>query len=573
MAIFSDFIIGLGLEAFIDKGVEVRNRSQLQARLTNYLERQEVYNETCSNEEEVDFEALFNYVRVELIEDVKMRLFGNRIQRRNAYNMIIQKAKAYAQANSRLGSERVTKLINEAINILRDFYRKKSNKDILLFASEFDESIEELSEVTQQTGKDLIRTVTSSAESIHRKIDSANLLSIDRSIQSLRNGDISDVEKSISTYLKSIGPSHELYPYYGYGLSECNGELHLRSIPLSNDAIDKYPPKIRCFGTIEIKGQPVTELSPSIIRYTYNHQLPISLNVFKAQKFLGDVPDPDQTEAKHFEGKSITIPPKPFPKAFPCSINLDGNTGFDYVLLRTQEILDDGTVIISNSEQENFPYRISISIHFDEQKSDFNIILDQYSSSDLLRLVIFMKKALLGSRIIVKDISSGINLIQATIYRIDNISMLDVIDKQILFCEKVISIEKYFCKSLVPPVKISSEDIEIVNYISSLINNKEYCRSWEKLEITFKIDEENRRMIHDLGDTFYGFSYVLALKLNLFGEILEMSIKRMFKKLKFFELDRLKKKMELSYNGEIMRAVCIPDEIEKVGTYTDIIEH
>ncbi len=42
-----------------------------------------------------------------------------------------------------------------------------------------------------------------------------------------------------------------------------------------------------------------------------------------------------------------------FHRLFPCSIKVGGKTYFEYVLLRTKEILDDGTYIVTNDEQRN----------------------------------------------------------------------------------------------------------------------------------------------------------------------------------------------------------------------------
>ena len=77
--------------------------------------------------------------------------------------------------------------------------------------------------------------------------------------------------------------------------------------------------------------------------HAYRHQLKLVMSIDEAVKLLGNRPDPIQTEAKQYIGKEIIAIPPEFPEAFPCSIKVGEKTYFDYILLRTEEILDDGT--------------------------------------------------------------------------------------------------------------------------------------------------------------------------------------------------------------------------------------
>ena len=67
------------------------------------------------------------------------------------------------------------------------------------------------------------------------------------------------------------------------------------------------------------------------------------MSISEAIKLLGDQLDPIQKEAQELVGKKIVMVPPAFPPAFPCAVKVKDKTYFDYVLLRTQEILDDGT--------------------------------------------------------------------------------------------------------------------------------------------------------------------------------------------------------------------------------------
>ena len=45
------------------------------------------------------------------------------------------------------------------------------------------------------------------------------------------------------------------------------------------------------------------------------------------------------------------MPPDPFPEAMAYSIIIDDVTYYEYILLRTKERFEDGTVIFTNEEQ------------------------------------------------------------------------------------------------------------------------------------------------------------------------------------------------------------------------------
>ena len=123
-------------------------------------------------------------------------------------------------------------------------------------------------------------------------------------------------------------------PDYRYVSELKEGELRLISQPVSLEAIKKYPPKMECIGKIKLGTQYLNEFNLDIISYANRHQLPVTISILEAKKFLGSINDPIQCEAEELIGTNVVIPPKPFPDAFPYSILLDGNLEFEYILLR-----------------------------------------------------------------------------------------------------------------------------------------------------------------------------------------------------------------------------------------------
>ena len=105
-----DTVLGLiadiGLDAAKGRYKITRDELQARAKLTDYLARQQKYNFNCSLEEEIDFEGLAEYIRSNLMDDVKNRLFGTRKERGIARQAIADKAAYYAQAKTGLSKER-----------------------------------------------------------------------------------------------------------------------------------------------------------------------------------------------------------------------------------------------------------------------------------------------------------------------------------------------------------------------------------------------------------------------------------------------------------------------------------
>ena len=121
-----DYVVGIGLDAVKERLKNEHEVRQLKDRLGKFVERQQKLNFNCTREEELDFGGLADYIRSDLIEDVKARFFGSKEERAAAHRNIISKSIAYAQSNTKLSRERAIEMVERAINILREFYKSRS---------------------------------------------------------------------------------------------------------------------------------------------------------------------------------------------------------------------------------------------------------------------------------------------------------------------------------------------------------------------------------------------------------------------------------------------------------------
>ena len=77
MSVIIDFIAGIGLEMVKDKIINQSSSREIQERIRNYLKKQSSLNFYALLEEEIDFEGLSDYIRGNMIEDIKLRCFPN----------------------------------------------------------------------------------------------------------------------------------------------------------------------------------------------------------------------------------------------------------------------------------------------------------------------------------------------------------------------------------------------------------------------------------------------------------------------------------------------------------------
>lgn len=348
--IFSDPLADLMIAMIKDKALQLKEKKKLCDKIQQFIEQKEKYNNICSLAEEIDFQGFVEFISETHIDELRSCILGTQEERQSARKSIINGAISYSQAKTPQARYRVQKLASSIIEIVKSFYKKKANKELLLVAveivDEIDEKIQESNiEQTQiivneiQRGKQEIIDIISSTKD-------CRMLPIS-SLRDLSEDNLSQIEDSFDTYLETLSKRHKLYPFYKYTLdSNLGNGLKLKSIPLSKEAFDKYPPNIKFKGTARFGDGDVVTSRPNldIFDYANRHQLQIKINVQDAKKYLGDFEDPVQDEARLLEGNEIVILPKPFPKAFPCSISLDKVVVFDYVLLRTKEIMDDGNI-------------------------------------------------------------------------------------------------------------------------------------------------------------------------------------------------------------------------------------
>ncbi|WP_022757489.1 hypothetical protein [Butyrivibrio fibrisolvens] len=123
-----DYLTDIGVEIVKEKiNGEIEER-QVRKRISSFVESEYVKNISVTKAEELDAQGLFKYLQSSFIEEVKVRLTESNAKRRGEmHDLIMHKAADYAKANTRLSEQRAKRITSDAMNILREYYKKKVN--------------------------------------------------------------------------------------------------------------------------------------------------------------------------------------------------------------------------------------------------------------------------------------------------------------------------------------------------------------------------------------------------------------------------------------------------------------
>ena len=542
----AEYVAGLGFDAAKERVQGKLDEKKLQAELTSYIERQRKYNEMCSLSEEIDFQGLVKYIQSNLLEQTGVRIFNpNRKKRGQARQEIIDIAVAHSKANTSKAKRRVATCTSICLDIIHGFYVEHhlSVKDYLLADMIADAVKEEVHEAESFT----VAAVEDARNQILAKIDnSGSLFSVDKAVALAEAGNVDAIGSSIKKMLDHISLEHPYYPHFGYDYK--NGMI--LSKPLTVEAKKTYPPKFVLTGAVRFGDQYYNDTDGDPLDYSYRHQMPITMEVEKATKLLGEKPDPRQDEVAGLAGNTIIATPPEFPPAFPCAIMVSDKTFFDYVLLRTQEILDDGTYVIGNEEQGgNFYFEIRINPKM-PSKPDFKISMDHANSHELLNYVQFMSTLAKKKDLHIYVLAVGEDIIAGYITDMNYRTGFDSVDEEIDFLERVCVIEDYFHIRLNPNGEISNREYETVLHISDLIRNDEVKGTWSEATFTGIMSQHFREELVSMDKELYMFSYVGISHVDLFGAEFEFRFMRTFNCAHMVDFEKVKRKAQVLDDGD-----------------------
>ena len=555
IGIIADIGIDAAKEHFKNKLLDAKAKEKL----SEYLTRQEKYNFNCSLEEEIDFEGLAEYIHNDLMGDVKIRLFGEKRERGIARETIADNATYYAQAKTKLSRERARHLAVTAVDILRGFFRSKIDYSALFVAAEIEDTI--IAEMSDQHKKQNLKI-----DALAKNIQDNSLLSIDKNVSLANSGKLDDVEKNAAAFFAGLSTTHILTPYYGFTMDGVSG---FKSIPLRPDAVELYPPHFEVTATaFKMGGILLPNMDASTFTHAYRTQSPIEFDVTAARKYLGNIPDPVQHEADKLAGTHVVLNPPAFPPAFPCSVLIDGETAVEYLLLRTKRIEEDGTVIITNDEQQNFSFMVTLTVNAATTNMNLTVTPNEPSNIDSLNYRRFLKKAISAKRVELKSLEHNTVFISTKANLVPH--GCEKLDAEIEFLEKIVAIETYYHITLTIPEEIDISDHQVIDRLYSMIRDGKYSGTCSSFTMSFNLTEELRQSIRTIGEVACGFSCSLGMHVELFDRKLDFKIIRKIDSMRLDNFEKITKKIDALDNGDPIKVSFVSGNADPNIYYSDM---
>ncbi len=133
-----EFIADIGLSVIKDKIVDFKNKTSARNRLSAYLEKQNVRNFDAAFDEEIDFGGISDYIQNNLNDDLNQYFWGESEEREKVKTRIIEHCLIFASAGTNASEARIKQLVENAIDILADYYREKIDKDLIYVTNEIE---------------------------------------------------------------------------------------------------------------------------------------------------------------------------------------------------------------------------------------------------------------------------------------------------------------------------------------------------------------------------------------------------------------------------------------------------
>ena len=559
----AEYLASLGLDAAKQHVVNKIDEKKLNEALTRYIKEQKKYNEICTIDEECDFKGLIEYISHNMLDDVECRFFSLDLKERGkAHDHIVTQAVSYAKVTTDEARKRVAHIIEVGIEIVRDFFRSKKTLSDYFFAEEIVDAVNGHTDVVVKNEMDKMKNSVSSEISkqlapICQHIMNGDLYLVENISTMIVDGKFEQIDKWFKKTFANISVEHPLYPDFGFTY---DGK-RLKSVPLNNEANLKYPAKYNLKGKVRLGVNCADNLTKDLFGYAYRHQLELKMLVSDAVKLLGNVKDPIQSEAEEFVGKEIIVEPPEFPKAFPCSIKVGEKPFFDYILLRIQEVLDDGTFVLGNREQSDS--RIYFEVRFNPnnpKKEDFKINIKDATNRELLKYVRFMNELSHVKSLHIFALEKQEDFMAGIIDSVNYKTGFTSIEEEIDFLNRICIIEDYYNVSMTVPEAISEEEYKTTLWISDLIMNDKVKFTWTEVTLSGNLEAGLKNNLDLLKPAETTISYVMCSNVKLFETCFELCYMRTCEKAVIKDIEKMKQLVPLINVGDPIKFNFVPGQ-------------
>lgn len=545
----SEWFVALGLDQFKDRLKEQGDEYKLQKRLEDFFAQYRSQFERICQDAEFNLESVFDHFRNHLDSDFKHFLFGTTFEERErAQRSIYSKVISVSNAVTPESQSQVKSLAESVLQILYDFYLKSIGTDLLLavntISSELSPKIDSLAKTVGQTQSTVEQLIISGLT--------------ESDIQKAQNGNNDSIALKVGTMQQTI---RSLHPVQGYQNQIMNGRII--SVPVTPEA-QKNPPKMKITGKTMLGDEPVSDITDETLDYAYRHQLSFKISVKDAKKYLGGILDPNQEEAKSLVGTTIIAKPQSFPPAFPVSLYCDDDCMFDYIMIRTQEILDDGSFIITNTEQTRSSFGFIMTLNIQKNHADVTVKPRECATTkELLLLHKFFLKARMGCTIRLK------NLTEQTVFLefrepASNNDDCEIRRFFIETLENLIIMETYYNTQLSLPEPVEFAYCRWIIFIGRLIKGEKISVPWKQFKFQLCVNESNKKNIQK---GIQDLTYIGSVSIKMWETQYSLPVAVTYKKARMKDENRMIDIISRMEVGETISITYISDDGKGEAVY------
>ena len=529
-----------GIKEVLEKNIiklikDHNNQKQLKSELTTFINNNKDKIESLDINSEIDYQGLTNYIFTQLLSDVDSFLYGDITQRDNMKKTILAKTVNYSCAKTSTLVKAVEQFTEVLLNLIKTFKEREIEAKELLVKNK---AMDEISTIASGSTQTLLKAIKDSKAS------------------SVNTNNIGEVEKHVENLQNEISKKHTLYPDYGYTIKD--GKAY--SSPRTLEAEKKYPTNYEIVGDVFIGNKPISEINSNLCNYSYRNQTPIIINVKKAIKRLGNVVDPIQREAQQLVGNNLICYPCEFPPAFPISISFNGEVVFEYIKIRTKRILDDGTYVVTNDEQDNASFSFQMLLNTTNKTTNFNIkVLKPYAKT-LLAVDLFLKCFYEHQIIQITNLDNGDVFLHGKVNTDITGYSEEIQNNEINILEKVIAIEKYYNRQILIKKDMKNKDYNAIMFYGSIIQGENIEQIWLSCDIPAILSEQTKTKLEELKESASDITYIGVETFKLFSRKYKIPVTKTFKNAIVKEVDKVIKKTEVLEIGDPINFTILPSE-------------
>ena len=181
----------------------------------------------------------------------------------------------------------------------------------------------------------------------------------------------------------------------------------------------------------------------------------------------------------------------------------------------------------------------------------------------------FLKAAYSNGRVEIHHLESGNNLLVGKCSETKSGDYIEKLDRVIAFLKNMVTIEQYFNEKIDVPEQVTSEEVELVYYLATLLQGDEIRSNWTKYESSMTIEPHTKERLKLLMDKPHSLTYVGSATANVFGHNLTYLFIRTLCLVKLEKPEKIAKLLDILEEGETFSMAFIPGEETGIGEYVD----